>query len=334
MNTTDVVKLARFLANDYPFNIRVTNGACPVCFKNGQVQVIKSVRDSQLDSPTSKFEARRKRFELWMELLDEGGLDPIQCINAYVPACEQSKKVSRFSYPLVIQTALGEPCKAKSECFPTCLICNTPMDQLPSVTAAPWTIPVHTVCCDPCGYISPGAARGNCCQTPALTIPKRFKDTLGINIRCAKHGSSGSSQTKKPVMALEVTPSRDVNHEKTASPPTEPPARPTVPKPKPKPSKPAKIDRVKERGCHDVAKLLWPDRYASAAKPEPKRAKAAHPRDEPISSKGPGAAYFYAKSHHDFSEPRRLPTSEDLAHEENEDKAGSCAGDGEERRPP
>ena len=334
MNTTDTVKLAEFLARDYPFNVKVTHGACPVCFKNGSVHVIKSVRDSQLDSPTSKYEARRKRFELWMELFDKGGLDPIQCINAYVPSCRQSKQVSGFSYPLIIQTALGQPCQDKSRCFPTCLICNTPMDQLPFVTVAPWTIPVHAVCCDPCGYTSPGAARGDCCRTPALTVPKRFKDALGITIRCVKHESNGSLQDKMP--AREAAPSKNVETMKTAPQSTEKPARPLTPRPKPPQRKPLKIERVKEKGCHDIAQMLCPDRKpTAAATPEPKRPKLDFPRDEPSASKGPGAQFFYGAKHFDFTEPKRLfPSgSDDLAHEKDEDEAGPSAGDGEDRGP-
>jgi len=334
MNTTDLVKLAEFLARDYPFDIRVTNGACPVCFKFGKVQSIKSTRDSNLDSPTSKFESRRKRFELWMELFNEGGLDPIQCINAYVPSCKKAKQVPKFSYPLIIQTTIGEPCKNKLDCVPTCLICNTPMEHLPSVTAAPWTIPVHEVCCDPCGYTLPGAARGICCQTPALTIPKLFKDTLGIDIRCIKHGSGSSLPINKKT---EVGPlSRDSRAETTAPQPTTKTALPSMPKPKPVPRKPVKADRFNEKGCHDIAKLLWPDRHTPVAKSETKRAKPDIPKPEadPTLSHGLGAAFLYGAKKFDFTEPKRLFPSDDLAHQKDKDEAGPCTGDGEDGSAP
>jgi hypothetical protein len=324
MNTDDVQTLARFLATDYPFNIKVSSGACPTCFKNGKIKTIKSTNDSSLDSPTSRQEAYRKRVALWRELFETGGLDPIQCINAYIPSSKISRQAPKFTHPLIIHTELGEPCKDKPDCAPLCLICNTPIDYHPSVTAAPWTHPVHKVCCDPCGYALPGASKGTVCRAPTLTVPKLFKDTLGITTRCAAHGNHVKVRMEAPV--VEGTPKPAPPNDRAPVPAVKPKPPPTQSRPPP-PRKLLKIERVKETGSHDIAKLLFPDRRTAKDRPEPKRARIEPP---PTPSRGPGAAFLYGEKHFDFSEPKRLTPSDDPAHEKYENKARSSAPDGDD----
>lgn len=335
MDTADVDKMANFFASDYPFNVRITEGACPKCFRGGQVSVVNMAKSSKNSSPTGNNAACLRRIQMWKKLFNEGVLDPIQCINAYIPAFQRPENVPKFPEPLVVLPKLGEPCKNNPKCFPRCLLCDGEMNQLPSITLAPWNFPVHECCVGKCGYSSPGMARGVCCQTPVLTVPLGFRDRLDINIRCAKHNNHDDPKTKQ--QAVEVASEREGRGERIVSQPSRaetPVAHTSIPKKKLKLSHPAKIDRVKEKGCHDIAKMLWPDRYASTAKPEPKRAKIDPPRSEPFSSKGPGATFLYGAKHFDFTEPKRLPTSEDLAHEKNKDEAGPGAGDGEDRRTP
>lgn len=325
MDTDDIIKLAKFLVDDYPFDVRVTVGACPVCFQNGQTTAVKTTRDSKLDSPTSRHEARRKRFEMWMELFKDGGLDPIQCLNVYIPAANQYKQTAKISHPLIITTKLGEPCADKSKCFPLCLICNTTLDHHPSSVVAPWTSSVHNVCCDPCGFTPPGAARGVCCKTPALTIPRLFQESLGIVIRCPKH-SLYSKEKPEPAVKARSAPS-------PAAQATPVPARPAQQPKTPKQRKLLSIERVKETGSHHIGKMMCPDLYASAKK---KPEEAPRPMFQPEPSNGPGAAFFYGAKHFDFSEPKRIPIvpdSGDLAHQKDEDEAGPSAADGEDGAP-
>ena len=83
MNIKDVEKFARFLAQDYPFDVRTKVNACPVCFsnKNSTTSVIKAKKTSRQDSPTSKYVTLCERYNIWMNLFVDEGLDPIQCIN-------------------------------------------------------------------------------------------------------------------------------------------------------------------------------------------------------------------------------------------------------------
>jgi hypothetical protein len=312
--------VAEFLAKDYPFNLHVTLGACPVCFKYGKIKTIQSPRVSSLDSPTSRDNAYSRRIELWMELFESKGLDPIQCLNAYIPSSKQFRLAPKFTHPLIIQSELGQPCKDRADCSPMCLICNTPIHSLPSLSVEPWKSPVHKVCCDPCGFAPPGAAKGAVCKTMTLTVPNLFKETLGIALRCPAHCNH---------MTVRQGGHAEAGASKAAA---EPPSattvktpRPTIPKPPP-PRKPLKIERVKETGSHDIAKLLFPDRYAAKAKPEAKKARIEHHTPP---SKGLGAAFLYGEKKFDFTEPTRIPLSDDLAHEKDEDKAGSGAGDGQ-----
>ena len=340
-------KIARYLTDDYIFPIKVTENPCPVCYSKGSIRIIKTTRDSPLDSPTSRGEARNMRYQAWMTLFVESGLCPIQTINAYIPSLKKDGKMVRFpefSYPLVIMGEHGEQCKRRFTCEPMCLICNTPIQQFPSLKVEPWKLPVHDTCIKPCGFALPGAYKGVCCTTPVLTIPTLFEDNLKIAIRCAKHredrvaeepaakaDSKANSNSKAettaretPQAAAAVRAAPAVSAVSAVSVVPKPPSR------KAPPPKLLKIQREKEKGCHDIRKMLDPGRFVVEQKEQPKF-KQARTIDEPV-SRGPGTAYLYGVGHFDFSEPKRLPVpgSDAPANEKDEDKADSGAGDGKD----
>jgi hypothetical protein len=338
MDIDDKVKVAKFLADDYIFDVKVTVGACPVCFKNGKIQTIKASKDSKRDSPTSRGEARRRRFEMWMELFEEGGLDPIQLLNVYIPAVKHGSftQIPKISYPLIITTQLGPPCADKSTCQQVCLICNTFLEPDASTTVAPWTTPVHKVCCDPCGFTHPGAPKGVHCKTPALTIQKLFKDSLGICIRCPQHSRD-----------YTAPPAAKIASKEAPAPPTDSEVKPPRAKPEAQPNqvvklKPPKqrrllpIERNKETGSYHIGRMMCPDKYAPPSKTSPGEVKRFKADDPTPPSRGPGAAFLYGAKHFDFSEPKRFnpaASSDDLAHQEDEHEAGPGAGDREHRTP-
>jgi hypothetical protein len=335
MDRRDTEKIARYLTDDYIFPIKVTENPCPNCFIKGKIRVIKTTRDSPLDSPTSRGEARNMRYQTWMQLFLESGLCPIQTINAYVPSVRMNGKIVRnpeFSYPLIITGGHGELCKTKFNCDPMCLICNTPLSHLPSLRVNPWTIPVHDTCIKECGFSFPGGPKGACCTAPVLTVPKLFEDTLKITIRCSKHRADRVEE--EPVKPAAKAKGKSLA-EKPKSTMTVPEvsAVQIVPKPpnkKAPPPKLLKIQREKEKGCHDIRRMLDPERFATEQKEQPKF-KQARTTDESV-SRGPGTAYLYGAGKFDFSEPKRLPVpgSGDSTNEKDKDEAGAGASDGKD----
>jgi hypothetical protein len=334
MDRKDVETLARFLADDYIFDVRAKEKVCPVCFsdKRSTTSVIKAAKSSKLDSPTSKHEARRKRFVMWMELFEEGGLDPIQCINVYIPSAGQHGGIPKFPYPLVISTKLGEPCADQRNCLPKCLLCLTPIDEEETVIIPPWTSPVHKMCCAPCGHALPGAAKGVYCKTLVLSVPKLFEESLGIRIRCSEHRAD--KVTSKQAAAAKTEPSpRPIALPSKAVTAT-PPASQWKP---PKQRRLLTIERHPETGSHHIGKMMFPEAYTPPPKQDKpslmKLLQTAQGEHNPP-TKGPGASFFYGAKSFDFSEPKRLPVaSDDLPHQKDEDEACARAGDGERRAP-
>jgi hypothetical protein len=324
-------KIAKYLTDDYHFNIQVTEGFCPDCYGKGKVEIVKIPRDSVLDSPTSRSQARQCRFESWMELFEDEGVDAIQTINSYTPSKKQDGKVTRnpqFAYPILAMDKPGIACKNKSLCSPICLICNTALENLPTVTINNWT--VHDVCSDPCGFVPPGVAKGVCCKTPTLAIPKFFKDALGISLLCPEHGPNPKSKPAVPV-TVSVRPRPRPTAAPTPGSEHRPPA---APKPQAK-RKLLGIERRKETGTHNICKMMWPDQYVKnpTAKPEPeqpKREAAAWSHVGGGASAGRlGASFLYGESGgFDFTPPRSLAESDALAQKNDEDVAGAGAGDG------
>jgi hypothetical protein len=337
MDRKDVEALARFLAGDYIFDVRTKENACPVCFSNkgSATSVTKAAKCSVNDSPTSKHEARRKRFVMWMELFEEGGLDPIQCINVYIPSAGQLRGIPKFPYPLIISTKLGEPCAERRDCLPKCLLCNSLLNPEDTVTVPPWPSPVHRTCCVPCGHALPGAAKGVCCKTLVLSVPKFFEESLGIRIRCPEHRAdriSPPGAAKAPPSAQKAQP--------TAKAQPAAPERPSAPASQWKPPKQRRllpIERVRETRSHHIGKMLFPDAYAlppKQDKPTAKMLRQAAPGEPQPASRGPGASFFYGAKSFDFTEPKRLTvTSDDLVQQKDEDEARPGAGDGEPGAP-
>ena len=173
MDRKDVERVATFLADDYPFPIKVVEKSCPICFTKGKTRTIKIKRDSTLDSPTSRDIARGERYEAWMELFIDTGLCPIQTLNVYIPSLKENGRVVRFpsfTHPLILMGDHCSPCAPA--CHPMCLLCSTPLDQEPTLLIDPWPPRVHQVCCKPYGLPLRGAAKGDSCTTadsPNLT---------------------------------------------------------------------------------------------------------------------------------------------------------------------
>lgn len=266
-----------------------------------------------------------------MGLFQTGGVDPIQVMNAYIPTVKHNGKVVRhaeFSHNILNLEKPGEICRNKLMCFPTCLICNSFLDGLPTVTVDGWT--VHDVCCDPCGLVPDGAAKSKACKKPARTIPVMFRDILRICIRCSDHcpkpqariGTAADMQEpeiKPPTPAPVVTPVHKVPPKQLQKPPA---VRRLLP-----------IERVREKGNHDIRKMFCPEQNDKPNQKTPdgqaiiRHTSAFTPTTGPL-----GAAFLYGQSQgFDFTPPISLrpPASEDLAQQEDEDKAAASASDSE-----
>ena len=339
MDKADVESLARFLAKDFPFNVRAQKKACGVCFstKKSTPEITKTVK-IRISSDTSKVNADdkdglRKRFEMWMKLFEDGGLDPIQFANVYIPS--RGHHVPKFNRPPLVLSELGEPCIDNPDCMPVCLLCYRDPTILPEkmTIIPPWTFPVHESCCVPCGHESPGAAKGVYCKTLVLSVPKLFEESLGIRIRCPEHRAdksrpSGAAKAgPSPSSAAAAVPAA-VKAPLSAERPT--PALSQCKPPKQRRLLP--IERKPETGSLHIGKMLFPAAYIQPPKKDKPSTKRSAPDEPP--ARGPGAAFFYGAKSFDFSEPKRLPVaSDDLAHQEDQDEAGACAGDGKGRAP-
>lgn len=323
-------EIARFMAVDYPFDIRVCEGFCPRCFKNGKTETIASPSESKLDSPTSKSEVKRKRFNLWMELFTDGGVDPIQVLHAYIPSLKENGRLincAKFIRLILNLEKPGDVCKNEKLCSPKCLICYSDLDNSPTLSIDGWT--VHEICSAPCGFIPDGAAKSACCVKHARTIPKFFEDNLKLSIRCPDH-----SPQAKPLPG-KSTPAADKHARRPPLAPTSvhrDPPKQLPPKVQAK-RKLLPIERVKERNNHSIAKMFGAEKRDT---PEPKKHDPGEKRKsdwETSASTGHlGPAFLYGKSHgFDFAPPVRIPIppSDGGAHQTNEDEAGAGAADGE-----
>lgn len=316
---------------NYPFNIRVYEDFCPECFKNGKSSTIKLPRDSSRDSPISRSAAERERFDLWMDLFQTGGVDPIQVINAYVPTAKHNGKVVRhaeFSHHILNLEKPGESCRNKVMCFPTCLICNGFLNGLPTITVDGWT--VHDICCDPCGFVPDGAAQSKACKKPARTIPVMFKDILRVCIRCTDHCPKPQPKTLAPADIKEVklpapAPSSAVTPVHKA------PSK-QLPKP-PGMRRLLPIERNREKRNHDIRQMFSSGKTDDSDPNKTDKEKKIRTNPAPAPSTGPlGAAFLYGQSQgFDFTPPISLlpPASKDPAHQEDENKAATGASDGE-----
>jgi hypothetical protein len=328
MDRKTVEQFAEFLAKDYGSNILVSQGFCPKCFtdKHSEKTIIKTFQKSVQSSPTSNSQVTRNRFNLWMELFTNGGVDPIQVINAYMPTARDEKgkvvREARFRRSILNLKKPGKTCE--KECEAKCLICDSHLGHLPTYSIDGWT--VHDICSSKCGFIPCGAAKSACCKRRTLAIPLFFEDNLKMSIRCSDH----RIQDKQPQSSLSVATKHS-----DPSPPApihkDPPKH--VPKP-PAKRKLLKIERVRESGNHDIAKMMFPEQYD---KPEPKKPRQdAKPQtvvEIPGSSSGRlGASFLYGKSHgFDFTPPMHIqqPSSDNHAHQTNDDKASAGTSDGE-----
>jgi hypothetical protein len=191
-----------------------------------------------------------------------------------------------------------------------CLLCNTPLGHESALLVPPWASRVHEVCSKPCGSALRGAAKGVCCSAPVLTVQKLFEVTMGIAIRCAQHGANPSAPVKAKVQAPPRPP----------RPSGQPPPPGTARKVPPR--KPLRIEREPEKRSHNISAMFWPERHAAAAEAAEqgrlKQAKTGY--DQGV--RPPGAAYLYnSVSGFDYSVPKSLAESGDLAHEKDEGEA-------------